>query len=360
MPETASRPAAIPPAAPAPGQARERLGWIDTARGLTMLMVVLLHADIVAQAMGRQELAITLFNYLLFPLRMPMFFLVSGLLAAGLMRRPAGEVMRRRVLHYAWLYALWSLLYAGIHAWALRDLGPPGMQEYYNNVEGPLEALLVTWNNTWFLYALMLFFAVALLLRPLPPAAQMAIGLALAVPGVLGWGEAIGLPVLDRFYHFPYFLLGILASERLRAAAPWLGRLRVLLPLLLCWLVLGGLAHMARILRDPAVVAALSLLAVPAGLGLAVWLSRHLPPLAVPLQVVGRNTLAIYVLHTITLRVLMALVPHPEWLPGLILLPVLTLLAVAIALAFGRVLERVPFLFGLPGTTRRPAGLARA
>ncbi len=344
---------------------KPRLGWIDTARGMTMIMIVLLHADVVALAMDRPVLLVTLFDYALFPLRMPMFFLVSGLLAAELLRRPAGEVLRRRVLHYAWLYAVWSLLYVLVQAWALRDLGPPAMRTYYNRVEPPLEALLVAWNNVWFLYALMLFFALALAIRRLPAPAQAAVAIAAAVVGAFDWGEAIGLPVLDRFYHFPYFLLGVLASERLRAGVPRLGRPAVILPLVLAWLGLAALAHMMRSLGDPArgdvaeapvyaaVVASLSLLALPAGLGIAAWLAERLPRLAAPLQAIGRDTLVVYVLHTVTLRVLMALVPS-GLLPGEVLLPLLALAAVGLALLIGSPLARaLPFLFGLPAVIRR-------
>jgi uncharacterized membrane protein YcfT len=347
MPDAASSAA---PAAIAP--VRPRFAWVDTARGLTMIMVVLLHADAVTQAMGKPVLPILLFDYALFPLRMPMFFLVSGLLAAGLLRRPAGEVLRRRVLHYAWLYAMWLTIITVGHAWVLRDLGSPVLQRVYNKVDMPIDALLVTWNNAWFLYALMLFFALALALRRLPPAAQMGVALALAVPGLRDWGTEIGLPVLDRFYHFPYFLLGILGAERLRDAVPrQLGNAWRVAALVAGWLALAALAHVFRVLRDPIVIAALSLIAVPAGLGVAVWLAERLPRLAAPLQVVGRNTLAIYVLHTFTLRLLLAVAPPV--LPDVVLIPILTLLAVALALPLGKLLEHVPGLFAVPRLGRR-------
>ena len=67
-------------------------------------------------------------------------------------------MLRRRVLHYAWLYALWLALLAGVHGWLLQDVGGSGMRAVYDRIERPGQALLVTWNNTWFLYALMLFF----------------------------------------------------------------------------------------------------------------------------------------------------------------------------------------------------------
>ncbi|HYZ33509.1 MAG TPA: acyltransferase family protein [Crenalkalicoccus sp.] len=339
-------------ALPAPRQGGDRLGWVDTARGLTMIMVVLLHADVVATAIGQQSVPITLLDFALYPLRMPMFFLVSGMLAAGLLQRSAEEVLHRRVLHYAWLYALWSLIYAGLQAGLMAGLGPPAMRAYYNNIEGPVAALLVTWNNTWFLYALMLFFGIALVLRRLPPAAQMAAALLLALPGTLAWGTAIGLPVLDRFYHLPYFVFGILASARLKEAAPRLGRPALLVPIVLVWGGLTLFAQHERVLREPPVIAALSLLAVPAGLGLAALLAARLPWLARPLQVIGRNTLAIYVLHTLLLRPMMALLPW-QALPGAVALPLLALTAVGLALVLGKGLARVPGLLAVPRLGRK-------
>jgi uncharacterized membrane protein YcfT len=357
------------PSAPQGAAPRPRLAWIDTARGLTMIMVVLLHADVLAQAMGRPVLAVTLFDHALYPLRMPMFFLVSGLLAAGLLRRAgAGEVLRRRVAHYAWLYALWWAVVAAAHAWPLREVGPPGLRDYYAAPEGPLQALTVAWNNVWFLYALMLFFALALAIRRLPVTAQAAVALAAMAVGGADWGEAIGLPVLDRFYHFPYFLAGVLAAEQLRGAGgvvPRLGRPWVWLPLAALWLALAAGSHMLRVLGDPAlggrpdvatvaaVVAAISLAALPAGLGFAAWLADRWPWLAAPLQVIGRNTLVIYVLHTLALRPLMAWAPW-DAVPGVVLLPLVTLAAVGLSLLVGRPLERaLPFLFALPAPFSR-------
>ncbi len=318
-----------------------------------MILVVLLHGDSVTQQIGNQVLVVSLFDYALFPLRMPMFFLVSGMLSAGLLRRSAGEVLRRRVLHYAWLYPLWLGIYALVHAWALRDLGSPVIQEVYAKMESPAAALLVTWNNVWFLYALMLFYAAALLLRRLPTTVQAVLALALAVPGLLHLGNAIGLPVIDRFYHFPYFMLGILGGDRLRDAVPRLGRLRIFLPLGATCLILAALAHHQRILRDPAVVAALSLLAMPVELGLSVWLTRRVPGLAALLQLVGRNTLAVYVLHTISLRLVLSVMPAPGGLADIPWVLGLTLAAVALALGLGKLLEPIPGLFAIPRLAHR-------
>jgi hypothetical protein len=67
------------------------------------------------------------------------------------------------------------------------------------------------------------------------------VALAAMVVGSADWGEAIGLPILDRLYHFPYFLAGVLAADRLRAGVvPRLGRPRAWLPLAGLWLVLAG------------------------------------------------------------------------------------------------------------------------
>lgn len=344
-------------AAPAASGAapKPRIGWVDTARGITMFLVVLLHADIVSQQLGHYDSVVLLAGHALYALRMPLFFLVAGLLAAGLLRRSAQEVLERRVLYYAWLYALWSLLYAGFHGLLLPGLGPPTMEAYYTNVEGPAAALLVTWNNVWFLYILGLFYLLALALRRLTPAQQAATALAVMLPGLLDWGEALGAPVFDRFLHFPYFMAGLLAPQLIRGAVPRLAHPAVFAATGAAWLGAAALLHLQDLLREPVAIALLSLLAVPSGLGFAAWLTMMAPRLAAPLQAVGRDTLPIYVLHTMTLRVLMAVLPQPDWAPGFVYQPLMALWALVAAYWLGQLLQPVPGLFGLPVLRRRRA-----
>ena len=335
--------------------ARPRIGWMDTARGTTMILVVLLHADVVMQLMHQPVRLVMLFDQALFPLRMPMFFLVSGMLSARLVAgRPMGEVLQRRVIHFAWLYALWLGIYAFVHLWLLRGFGPPELQRVYATPITAALALRISWTNLWFLYALAMFYAVALSMRRLPPWLQAVLSLAIAVPGMLHLGQANGWPVFDRFYHFPYFMAGILGSQWLQRQAPRVGRPWLFIFLGVTTLHLAALAHVLELLQSRAVIAALSLLAMPVELGFAVWLTARLPKIAAGLQLIGRNTLAVYCLHTIALRLLFTFIPPPGGWMNLPWLLALALAACFAAVGLGRLLQPIPGLFGLP--LPKPAG----
>ncbi|WP_165982408.1 hypothetical protein [Dankookia rubra] len=97
------------------------------------------------------------------------------------------------------------------------------------------------------------------------------------------------------------------------------------------------------------------MLAVPSGLGLAVRLAAWGGPAARGLILVGRNTLPIYVLHPLVMRVFFLAFHRPEALPRTAWVLLATGTAVAVSLLLGRVLGRIPGLFGLPPI---PAGLA--
>ena len=68
---------------------KERLAWPDLARGACMVLVVLLHADHALRHIGQNDEHLYLLNELLVPLRQPLFFLISGMLGAGVLSRGA-------------------------------------------------------------------------------------------------------------------------------------------------------------------------------------------------------------------------------------------------------------------------------
>lgn len=334
--------------------AAERADWLDVARGATITLVVLLHADVMLMMVGEWSVLLHLVALALFPLRMPLFFLVAGVLAAGMLARPAGRVLRDRVAHYLWVWAVWTALgYGLVNSLLLPALGLGTLGGLFEPRVDPLEHLLSSTSWAWFLYALALFFATALALRRLPPALHLGIAVLLALPGVFGWGEAMGLGVLDRFLHYPYFVAGWLGAARLRRAAPRLGQSWLVLALGLVWVGLTIAAHLAELLQTIPARVALSLVAVPAALAGAVLLARS-RLLSAPLRRIGRSTLAVYLLHPWLLLLLVQL-QSPEWLPPWAWTLALVAAATALPLLLERPLARVPGLMALPWRGAQPA-----
>ncbi len=93
---------------------------------------------------------------------MPLFFLVSGVLATRALQRPWRRILRPRILDHLWTFWLWTVAIAALYAWA-----------YAPQAFGVFTVRALSWTLTfggfyWYLPLLMLFFVTAKCLRRLP------------------------------------------------------------------------------------------------------------------------------------------------------------------------------------------------
>lgn len=326
----------------APVQARE--GWIDAARGIAIVLVVLFHAVLYTNQIGLagpwSKLAFTLDTF-----RMPLFFFISGMLARRVLAGPLRGVLRFRALNFVYLYVVWSVVLVALMV-ALPDR--PGVS---SASWGALVHLFTRPNeNLWFLYALALFFVVGWLLRRLPAWVQIAPAAVLSALFASGVLDTASTPWDKTCRYWFFFVLACHVGPLVRRVAPRLrlwhaALLTAVYGALIVTLVLHGLD---RILF---VRPALGLLAVATGSAWAVVASRH--RLFDGLRVLGTRTLPIYLVHTLPMiAIVTALAPAASALPGwtaLVAVPLLTAGAIAIALLLHRLLDaRVPGVFRFP------------
>ena len=103
------------PARPDVATGQGRLLWVDVAKGACILLVVLHHAvvkDLALQAPPALQAVAAAWVWVsmaLKPVRMPLFFVLSGLVAASAVRRPWADA-RRRVLSPYYLYVVWLVI----------------------------------------------------------------------------------------------------------------------------------------------------------------------------------------------------------------------------------------------------------
>ena len=108
---------------PAP---RARLDWADTAKGLLIVLVVFWHVVMKSYLTIDWRLGIPipgawgLIADITYPVRMPLFFLISGCFAANAVARPWAAVFRSRVVRFLYLYLLWTLIHM-VTMWAFPD-----------------------------------------------------------------------------------------------------------------------------------------------------------------------------------------------------------------------------------------------
>lgn len=339
-----------------------RVAWVDTAKAAAIILVVLYHvggtgiAHLLPGAEGWGVNGWRLVNSALLPVRMPLFFLASGLLAARAVERDWSRLWRPRLGNLLWPFVLWSVAFAGVSGFAY---APDDPAQYARD---NLLAIPVGGTAYWYLATLVVFFVIARLLRPWAPAVLLAATTALALApqvapvlaehiGPAGAGNAARLCYFAIWYFVGCFARGIV--ERIAAADR-----TPLLPV--AGVVFAGVAYLVYVRGVSVPSTALSI----AGLVAAVLASRWVASLErarrLSRYLAGR-TLPIYVLHPILINLLIIAtraVGLPSWLEQpwaiALLVPLLTLAltwaAVVIHDAAGR--ARLGWLFSAPGAGR--------
>src|SRR6202166_4242455 len=189
------------PAAPPAQSAPERVGWVDYAKGICIVMVVMMHSVLGVELAAGQTGFMHVLVAFAKPFRMPDFFLISGLFLAVVIDRDWRTYLDRKVVHFAYFYLLWVTIQFGFKA-------PSFAAETSWSHVGflYLESFIEPFGTLWFIYLLPIFFVVTKLTRKMPPLAVLAVAAALEMAHVLtGW------TVIDEFCaRFVYFYFGYL------------------------------------------------------------------------------------------------------------------------------------------------------
>ncbi len=293
-----------------------RLQWPDVAKGICILLVVLHHVAgkqygmVVPAGLGQAEDAWLWITAALKPIRMPLFFAVSGFFAASSMARPWAATGKRMVNPY-YLYVVWLVVYAAIYS-VERTLPA-------NRTDGPVDFLTeLVWAATsmWFLFALAAYFVLAKALRGLPAPLLLAVAAGIALS--TSWLPLYETNRVAVLTHFGYFAFGAYYPHLLRRLA---GTRLPLLVLLTSYVALTIALEQAGA-RHSVTILLLSLVGVPMGVAVAVRLSST--ACSRPLAWLGRRTLPVYVLHLAVLAVVAHLPVRTElgWLPATLALTV--------------------------------------
>ncbi|MGZ7497023.1 acyltransferase family protein [Corynebacterium sp. ZY180755] len=290
----------------------QRMPWPDVARGISILGVIVLHVGLTVP--NGESTGIYQFNDNLLPLRMPLFFMISGFFALKVMNMSLNDVLAKRI----WFLAVPYLL------WGPAELWFKSLERAYGTGEGMpdsafyMDQILNGRSMYWFLHALIAFTIVLWACRFVPVWARYALVVAMILaPGLLSmdWTAT----------HFP-LAAGLLNNE----ALPYVSKYLTYLPIfLLGAFCRPGITKFAEKARNPLTIAAAgvalyagrtilewdteywdgtiqaigSLLHLPAAIVASVLLAK-LPFIGSGLQIIGRNTLPIYLGHQIGLTAL--------------------------------------------------------
>lgn len=320
-----------------------RVQWLDGARGVAIVMIVIHHAVILLAPLGPVHHDYVVVRDLLATFPMPLFFLVSGVLSRSALAGPWSHLWRYRLAPLLWLYVVWTLV-----RFAWFSLVPLATRPDETDLVRLLVSPIWPTSGLWYLHALAVVLVLTKLMAGRVPVAVQLVGATVVSAAFFGPLDSGSIGYEGVAHYLLFFLVGahfgpriVRAVEDSTRAAPvvavvvFTGAVVVVRLFVLQWL--------------PVVPVVLSALAVAAGL----FVLRHAPRLtsALRLDVLGRLTLVVYVTHFILLSAmtsLLALALGPfggadtHRVLAVVALPVMVTLAVAGSVAIGALVRRTP------------------
>lgn len=341
------------------GETAGRLAWVDVAKGICILLVVMMHSVTgTGEAMGGEGF---LHGVVAFakPFRIPDFFLLSGLFIGRVIDRDWRLFSDRRVVHFAYFYLLWLVIQSAAKYGKIT--GGDGPSAFFAHLA---HALIEPYSSLWFIYLLAVFSVVTKLLR--------------RAPGLILLGGAALLQIadirtdstlIDEFCaRYVYFVAGYLLAERIFALAD-AARRRVALTLgvLAVWAVIEGWLALTPS-SHPAYPTLASLPLVSLALGAAgalaivvaaALISQAGGPIAEAIRICGQRSIVIYLAFSLPMAATREILVRTGVIAdvGLASLMVMTA-AVLLPLALERLVRGTPLnlLFVRPARFHLAAG----
>lgn len=222
-----------------------RVAWIDYAKGICIILIVMMHSTLgVQQAAGGAGWLGHVVDFAR-PFRMPDFFLIAGLFLSRVIDRDWRTYLDRKVVHYAYFYFLWLTIEFVTKAPAMvADGGWSSVAELY------LLSFVEPFSTLWFIYILAIFFVAAKLLRRVPAWIVLPAAAVLEILPI-----QTGSTVVNEFAErFVYFYAGyVFAPLAFRIASAAIARSGVAGLALLGWAAVNGGLVLAGVATWPLV-----------------------------------------------------------------------------------------------------------
>lgn len=213
---------------------KSRVDWVDTAKGICIVFVVMMHSVLGVEAasgdIGWMHAVVAFAK----PFRMPDFFLISGLFLSNVINRDWKLYLDRKLVHFAYFYVLWMTIQFAVKAPVFAgEMGWQGVVNFY------LLSFVEPFGTLWFIYMLPVFFVVSKLAhdRGLPWQLVLALAALLHIAPIhTGW------LIIDEFAsRFVFFYSGFVFAPKIFTLAAWARRhLAVSLGIFALWATING------------------------------------------------------------------------------------------------------------------------
>jgi len=177
-----------------------RQNYLDYARGLSIILVVFFHSSIALEGYDLVDPRYWVMNNFFSPIRMPVFFFVSGLLAKSALENPSEEKISKKVLGVFYIFSVWTIIHL-VWGQLYKNTDSIEFKEFFSFFYNPNSFL-------WFVWALGLYFIIARIGNSLSKSCTLTFAICIS------FLTCAGIIKFDNYVHsnvaiyFPIFLLG--------------------------------------------------------------------------------------------------------------------------------------------------------
>lgn len=350
-----------------------RVQWIDIARALCVLAVVVMHSTMsvgIVTEFGPLDASWGRISDALQPFRMPTLSLLSGMLLSRRILAGWGDRrLRASVAQAYWAYVVWLIVYLAVAqaiGWSTW-LGPFGMGTVRDALGTVVDQLLIPRSVLWYVIALVIWSLLLAAVRRVPRNAVLIVLTAVSILSFYLPYENGTDQYRNVLRYAVLFAVGVYFSSAIREAVTHKTRVTAVVAFatfgvasFIAWF--GVDARLGNVLTVPRDVSGAIIVMV-----FAVLLAK-IPRLNAGLAWIGRRTLPIYVIHGVVLDLLV--VYADAWrgfadapLAGAVSPIAATIVIVIVALGVYEAVVRTParVVFALPKAWRaRMLGRANA
>ena len=328
--------------------ADERVLWVDYGKGWCIVLVVMMHSALgVGLAVGNTG---WLHEVIAFakPFRMPDFFVISGLFLGRAIDRPWRDFLNRRVIHFAYFYALWFFIALVVKSGELDIRQPAAFVKAY------LWGFVDPFSSMWFIQLLPFFFVAMRLCKRVPIPILLATAGALHVlaafhpeGGIYTMSSNLtGFVTIDSFaLFFVYFIFGHLFRKQVfMAARAVVERPAWALVVLLLWALVEELSVRAALPEIPGLTLLFGFGGAAAVIAISALVAKkhRLPWLAY----CGRHSLVIYLSFFVPMAASRILLVRTGLIPDVGLMSaIVTSIAIGAPLLLDAVVRNTAFSF---------------
>jgi uncharacterized membrane protein YcfT len=265
--------------------APNRLEWVDYAKGICIILVVMMHSTLGVEKTFGQESYLGQIVEWAKPFRMPDFFLISGLFLARRIAAPWRSYADTKILHFAYFYFLWMTIQFLFKGYGIyMEQGASGLLREY------ALAFIEPFGTLWFIYVLAVFFTVTKLLRKVSPLLIFAVAAILEMlPINTGW-----IVIDEAAARYVYFFVGYWLASLVFWSANQLNRQSQakVCAAILAWAAIHTAFVASGLSGFPGIGLALGFVGAGAVIIMGTLLART--KAAQPLRYLGANSIVIY------------------------------------------------------------------